>query len=548
MAFRENENLKNWVSIFLILVAFIVMRAPGLGSYLTVDEARWLQRSANFYYSIANSEWANTKQSPHPGVVTQWAGAAAYAWVFPKYAELGKANVQQVYLLGQMEENGINHMQIIAAGRFVLVLINAGVLLACWPFALKLLGRWPAAVGFALLAFDPFVVAHQRLLHLDGLISGLMFLSLLAYLHYLRHGKMSSLLISGIAAGFAWLTKTPSWFLGLFIVGLSVSLYLWNRKSFSPHITSIWRALIIWGSTAALVFVLFYPAMWSQPLVGVVEMIRFSLGQAGGQYGGFFFFDGVVYPGGDPGWLFYPISFLWRSTPVTVFGLAAAVLLLPRTIKKGVDIDEGTALRSIAILFVFSIAFAIFVSLSTKKVDRYLLPTHIPLIMIAGWGWTLLLDSFAFLKRFQWVGLTLLIGYQLAVGLPSFPYFLSYYNPLMGGSSKAPEVMQIGQGEGLEQAVNYLKIQGAEDVATYYNGTYNRLLFRRTITVIPARTQLSERQLKNMLEKEYIVIYILQWQRGLPRNLLEALSSYKPVFRAWNNGLEYARVYHLNPR
>ena len=168
--------------------------------------------------------------------------------------------------------------------------------------------------------------------------------------------------------------------------------------------------------------------------------------------------------------------------------------------------------------------------------------------MIAGWGWTLLLDSFASLKRFQWVGLTLLIGYQLAVGLPSFPYFLSYYNPLMGGSSKAPEVMQIGQGEGLEQAVNYLKEQGAQDIATYYNGTYNRLLFRRTITVIPARTQLSERQLKNMLEKEYIVIYIHQWQRGLPSNLLEALSPDEPVFRAWNNGLEYARVYHLNPR
>jgi len=427
MAFRENENLKNWVLILLILVAFMVIRSPGLGRYLTVDEARWLQRSANFYYSIANGEWENTKQSPHPGVVTQWAGAAAYAWVFPKYAEVGKADVRQVYLLGQMEENGINHMQIIAAGRFALVLVHAGGLLACWPFALNLLGRWPTAVGFALLAFDPFVVAHQRLLHLDGLISGFIFLSLLAYLYYLRHGKMSSLLISGVAAGFAWLTKTPSWFLALFIVGLSISFYLWYRELFSPHIKSIWRALIIWGSTAALVFILFYPAMWSQPLVRVVEMIRFSLGQAGGQYGGFFFFNGVVYPGGNPGWLFYPISFLWRSTPVTVLGLAAATLLLPRTIWKGVDNEQRTVHRNIAILFAFSIAFTLFVSLSTKKVDRYLLPTHFPLILIAGWGCTLLLDTFSFIKRFQWVGLALLIGSQLATGLSNSSFVLNRF-------------------------------------------------------------------------------------------------------------------------
>jgi hypothetical protein len=38
----------------------------------------------------------------------------------------------------------------------------------------------------------------------------------------------------------------------------------------------------------------------------------------------------------------------------------------------------------------------------------------------------------------------------------TFPYYLSYYNPLMGGPRKAPQVMQIGWGEGLDQAGRYL--------------------------------------------------------------------------------------------
>lgn len=168
-------------------------------------------------------------------------------------------------------------------------------------------------------------------------------------------------------------------------------------------------------------------------------------------------------------------------------------------------------------------------------------------MLAAAWGWIGLLGSTS-PKKVRWAGLALLIGFQLASALPTFPYYLSYYSPLMGGSSKAPEVMMIGRGEGLEQAVSYLKQNGAEDVASYYNGTFNRLLFRRTITIIPARTQLSERQLEKMLEKEYIVIYIHQWQRGLPANLLASLEPLEPEYRVWNNGLEYVRVYHLNTR
>jgi len=57
---------------------------------------------------------------------------------------------------------------------------------------------------------------------------------------------------------------------------------------------------------------------------------------------------------------------------------------------------------------------------------------------------------------------------------------------------------------------------------------------------------LPQDQLTALLEKDYLVIYIHQWQRGTPQNLLAALESLEPEYRVWISGLEYARVYHLN--
>jgi hypothetical protein len=45
-----------------------------------------------------------------------------------------------------------------------------------------------------------------------------------------------------------------------------------------------------------------------------------------------------------------------------------------------------------------------------------------------------------------------------------------------------------------------------------------------------------------------LVIYIHQWQRGTPQNLLDALSQLTPVHVVEINGVEYARVYQLNDR
>jgi dolichyl-phosphate-mannose--protein O-mannosyl transferase len=69
-------------------------------------------------------------------------------------------------------------LELLTAGRFFMVLLNTIALTLAFVCARNLLSLAPALIGFLLIAFDPFHVAHSRLLHLDGLLSSLLLLAM----------------------------------------------------------------------------------------------------------------------------------------------------------------------------------------------------------------------------------------------------------------------------------------------------------------------------------------------------------------------------------
>lgn len=548
---KKAERWPGFLAPVLLLALFLALRLPALGRFVTTDEALWLRRSANFYLAVSNGEWEKTFQSPHPGVVTMWAGAAGFWMQFPEYSHAGEQDIHDTQLLTLMENRGINPMQVLASGRMVLVGVHALAFLAAWPFARRLLGLPAAALGMALIAFDPFTIAHQRLLHLDGLLASFMLLALLAYLHHLRHGGMASLLVSGVAAGLAWLTKTPAWFLLPAIFAISAYLWFVERGRKRQRGLPLWAAPLAWLAIALLVVYIFFPAMWGDPIGIPSQMASYALGSAEGEYSGPIFFNGVIYPEGDlgaAGWIFYPLVFLWRSTPLVVFGSLFAIWGFavrsrsPKTTKQPPDFQTA------GFLFVFALAFILFMTIAGKKFDRYLLPALPALMLAAGWGWAQLAARVQWFQRAQWRGAALLVAVgalQLASALPTFPYYLSYYNPLMGGSAKAPEVMMLGWGEGLDQAAGYLNQRSLRpgDAAAWYSVSFN-LMTSAAADDIPVALELSQTQLDALLAKDYLVIYAHQWQRGTPQNLLDALAGLEPEHRVTINGIEYVRVYH----
>jgi hypothetical protein len=255
------------------------------------------------------------------------------------------------------------------------------------------------------------------------------------------------------------------------------------------------------------------------------------------------------YPLSYLGRRFYPLVYLWRATPVVLVGLGLAGIgfFLRRKVPK-----ERFARWTAVWLVLMAILFTIFMTLGSKKFDRYLLPIFAPLDLVAGIGWVLMVRwvSDRISPRIQWYSVPIVIFgitvIQFAGILQTFPYYLTYYNPLMGGSARAPEVMMIGWGEGLDQAASYLNKKVDADklrvLAWYPDGSFS-YFFEGAAAGSEGEWEATREALANF---DYAVLYANQWQRYLPfPQFVDYFARFEPEKTIYIDGLEYIRIYNL---
>jgi hypothetical protein len=142
---------------------------------------------------------------------------------------------------------------------------------------------------------------------------------------------------------------------------------------------------------------------------------------------------------------------------------------------------------------------------------------------------------------------------QMLMALWHFPYYLTYYNPMMGGSQKAPEKLMVGWGEGLNQAALYLREKPnieEKRIVSWYPLAFNwySFSFKFGVEPIPISSDISEEYLNKLLSADYAVIYINQLQRDMPQKYLDFLKKQTPEHTITINGLEYVQIYNLNPQ
>ncbi len=542
-----------WRVIGLLVVAAAVWLPRGLAldHFVTPDESYWLARSANFSQALAHGDFSHTYQFFHPGVTTMWLGSAGFLVADRTYARDADSQVRQVSndIVPLLRERGIEPLDVLAAGRKAVVLAQTLILAAaCW-YAMRLFGVAVAIFGFLLIALDPFHVGLSRLLHVDGLTSSLTLLTLLAAASYIYGDhRRRDLVVAGIAAGLAWLTRSTALFL-LPFVGLML-LFAPPGIGREPRqwLAALRRALppyALWLGVGMATSVLLWPALWVSPIETVSEVIRGALSSAEEGHRREIFFNGTVYQG-DPGWHFYPITFLWRTTPTVLLGLipALALLLWP-------GMTPPRVRRPLIALLFFAVAFTAFMSLGAKKFDRYLLPVYAPLDLVAAWGWVTLLQRSRSVGR--WVapaaaaiGLAL-IGGNAAITAAAYPYYLSAYNPLLGGNAAARDVMMIGWGEGLDQVGRYLAdLQNSEEIRVRTRAWPQPLSYFFQGRIWEDNFSPDRRGLLRWATADYYVLDLTSIQRGwIPQELLAFFDEQQPVFVAQIEGIEYARVYDV---
>lgn len=553
---RPQRGLIRYSLLILILLGAWLLRSRDLPLFKLTDETKWAFRSANYTLALHRGDYAATFQRSHPGVTTMWAGWLGMKIAMSDYSQNATRYVENTSYRTDLRDNGAEVMQILVPARHVVIAVSLLILTICYSYLERLFGVPVALLGTLLLAFEPFFVGHTRILHVDGFLSIFMYLSVIAYLAFLKNGGIFNLIISGIAAGLTWLTKTPGFYLAGGILLVATIFWIaqfahWKRNGFWKSIFKMSWPLAIWGSVGIVTFFLLWPAMWVQPVAIVKQLILESIDYAVGGHSSPVVFNGVIYRDGivpSSIWQYYPLSYLWRASPFVVVGLTLSIIAF--LFQRPPLHTKSNRLAFLA-LFLFAVGFIVFMSVGSKRSDRYVLPVFPPVSVAAGLGW------WAF-GRWTWnrtgrnayriagplIVSAAVVG-QIMLPIIHLPYYLSYFNPLMGGVKRAPEVLQIGWGEGLDEAARYLnRMPGAEDmtVAAWYERVFSEFFVGKTLNIEDQAT-ISEGEIQHILSSDYIVIYYHQFQRGMPENLLEILSDEDPSQRIFFNGLEYVRIY-----
>jgi hypothetical protein len=497
-----------------VFFSSLAIRLPDLDKFATIDESRWIQRGADFWTAVQRGDNAATFLIGHPGVTTMWLVGLG----------MGQERVAQMASRPGLEDvtRRTGYLDALISARRAFVVAGAALLALMAALVWRLLGPGVGALAGLLLSADPFLAAHGQVAHLDGTLTGVMTIAVLSAMIFgLGGGDLGYLALAGVATGLALLTKAPSVLL-LLAVPLLAGLprLRIEGRPFSQRVRTVLPGLLAWGSIAIAVVLLLWPAFRGDPVRTLQQLMQFAARVGGGEHDNFF----MGRPTDDPGLAYYPTMLVYR------LGLGALLGILLLAFMRG----RAHWRRFIAASAVFVLAFVLMMNLGPKKFDRYLLPIFPIMAILAALGWRGLLDRCSAPVAASLIAALFLL--QLGPTLLVRPYYLSYFNPLLGGGAVAQQQVLVGWGEGMAPVAAYLNekpiVIGAPTVASSYH------------RVLQAHLEGSALPIDRIGFADYVVPYVNTIQRGMENDILgQYLQSQDPELRVWHNGIEYARVY-----
>lgn len=543
------------VLVVAVLGLALVPRLFQLDYFLMVDENLWYERSTHFLQGLVTGNLEQTAQTGHPGVTTMWSGTLGLLLHYFRAAQSGESLVE---FAGRMTTTPAT-LDTLRMLRLPLAVLSALTVTLAFVLAWRLLGLGAALAGAALMAFEPLFLAHSRVLHHDSPAADFSLLAVLGWLLYLKEKRRRYLILAGLGVGLAVLSKVSSVFL-LGFAGLTLLPGLWQeRRQLWTGLKMAAGRLLKLVVVTCLVIILAWPTVWAAPGATWNTVFGFITHESGPHANGTFFMGRPVL---DAGPLYYPVSLAFALTPLMLLGLLLSLVGLGWVgyrARCGDVITTESGGRWAAWLWLYAALFITYMSLISKKQERYVLPAVITLDLLAGWGYYQIPNIKYQITNFKLrqkvirlpttdyrlpstvylLVLALLAG-QFAFAWSARPHYSTFYNPLLGGAPKAQQILLIGRGEGLEQAVRFVQAEAGDrlsQVASWY-GTTVTVLFEGQIDV----KDIGHPQY--ILGSDYVIFYINQLQRELPK---KAITRYvqreAPVYAAQLGGIDYAYVY-----
>lgn len=548
-------------SLILILGLIALLAIPRLAaidSFATIDEPYWLTAGSDFYYALGQRDFANTIYDYHPAVTTTWIVASAMLLYFPQYRGLGQGYFD-VYK-DSLERFLLSHdhtpLGLLSTARVLQVLLIVLLLLVVFWLLRILLGRQVAVAGTLLTAFDPFFLGHSRLLNHEAMLSLFVVVSLLAVLvHLFSDRNWGYLIMAGAAAGLAQLTKSSSIMLVPLVAGLFLLDVLIRRESvLRKRVLTALAGFGSWLGVMAVVYVVLWPGMWVAPAQMLSEVFgnAFSYAFEGARLSAL---EGtpkavIQLSLGDIGP--YLQSVLWRTTPIVWVGALLGLFSAFR--------ENGERRLVFASVFLIGALFIVLFGIAGgRNSAHYVLTSYVALDILAAAGWAYVANTLA--GRSLWprsaVLPVLILGavavLQAASALAFFPYYYTYYSPVMEALQPGHQDPNFGYGEGLDLAAAYLAqkptARDSTVTAFYGRGPFSYFYPGKTEPLKPVYADAENfPQLQQILHRsDYLVIYYaLEKGRDSPANVMRALQAAVPEKTIWLNGIEYVRIYRMS--
>ncbi len=364
-----------------------------------------------------------------------------------------------------------------------------------------------------------------------------------------------------------------------------------------PRLRASILAGLIWGGVALVTFVALWPAMWVAPANTLAALFDRAVNAMDGS-NDYSLIPRADSPLPELGFLFYPVNWLFKATLPQFVGLVALVIgwrrgWLAAYSPAGAESTKWAVKR----FTLFTLLFLLLLVPADTRDIRYFLPAVPALYVLAAVGLFLLAarvaargqpsvtgvgqsqrddnengakrvilsDAQARAKNlqdrskrrlfglrpqsdmtnsiFRGVGrqlqliwpIGLLLAIQLLLAALYFPYFVNYWNPVIGGPWLAPHLVKIGSGEGLDRMGRYLSQKSNASDLTVATGFWESF-----VPFFPGHYTKADYD----DEADYIVIYRRQIQNGSPFPEYWTYFSARPPERKVSLvGLDYAWLY-----
>lgn len=372
-------------------------------------------------------------------------------------------------------------------------------------------------VSATIYSLLPPVLAYGKIIALDPLLILLLTGAMYATLRWLQTESLRALWTAAFLFSLAFATK----FNAILLLPVPYLLLLYRQRGTlrSTGAVTLPLPLLVFPAVVGLVLIAVWPWLWGDTIAHIME----TLGHWGGKIYELF----LGHTGEAPVWYFVVHAVV--GTPLGVLFLAA--LGIAAAFQRRTETD---------LLLLLWLVLPFGMSLYHLRQDhlRYVLDAFPALALLAGLGFWWLVDRLPRPRLAVPAALAILGAYLALVVWQIHPYYLEYYNLLVGGPRGVAErnLFDLGfYGEGVKEATAYVNRIAPDGATVRYE-------------VIPDDAPYLDRpRLQRLDTNEADFLIINSNAKRHPTKLAEVeLGAYTEVYAVYAGGAPFVWVYQRN--